>query len=458
MQDHVDLLIVGAGPAGLSAACTAHSCGLDVSIVDDQVSYGGQIFRHISQATIQHILDAHDYTLGHTLAQDFEKSGVPFSPQTTVWGMEGNTVFCTHKGQSQIHSASKILFCTGGMERPVPFPGWTLPGVYTAGAAEIIFRSGGNLSKDNSPVVLTGNGPLLLSLAMHLLDKNIPILAWLDTGRMSHKLGSIIHMGHMFKDLPYLKKGMGMAMRILRSKIPIIQGVTQISAHGTFHVEEVTYIKNGKIHTIQTEHLIRHEGVIPRTHIPHALGVDLVWDPVQRYRYPKTDIYGRTSQSSIYVAGDATLVNGGEAAIYKGAIAGIAIAHELGVISKEESEKRSIAPLKELKRLCKARNYLRYIFAPNPQIFKIPDATLVCRCECVTAKDIRDAVQEGYHTINEVKRVTRCGMGPCQGRMCSLALSEIISHELPTMPLSPLQARQPFRPITLGEYCQLHAK
>ncbi len=459
MTNHLDVLIVGAGPAGLSAALTARACGLDVALVDEQGHKGGQIFRNLHLSSGQNALCAHDRELGLQLFADFEKCGAQFFPSTTVWGLKGHDVYCQHAGEAKCISASKILFATGGMERPAPFKGWTLPGVMTAGAAEILLRSGVFL-ESKTPIVLAGNGPLLLSLAVHLIDAKIPIAAWLDSGRLRHKLTAMIHMGAVYKDIPYFMRGLKMALKILKHKIPLIPEVTHMEALGEKYVESVSYEKNGKQNTIATHTLIRHENVIPRIQIASALDLELAWDAVQRYWYPKTDAFGRTSQNHIFMAGDTAFVHGGEAALAKGALAGIAMAQDLGVISPQEAESKALPYFATAKKLSKARKYLHHVFAPNPQIYRVPDETIICRCESVRAEDIRHAIHEGYTTPDEVKRFTRAGMGPCQGRMCSNSLAEIIAEELKIdvkhIPI--YKNRQPFAPVSLGDYCALCAK
>lgn len=456
MVNHADLIVVGAGPAGLSAAIAARSCGLDVLVVDDQGTVGGQIFRNIQLPFVEKALDKHDKELGLKLVEEFQNCGAQFFPQTSVWGMEKNTLFCQHNGKSQKISASKILFATGGMERPVPFNGWTLPGVMTVGAAEIIIRSGGELSPNKEPVVLVGNGPLLLALATHLLELNIPIAAWLDTGRVASKMKSIVHMGHVFKDMPYFKRGMGMALEVLKKRVPVITGITEIEALGQDAVEKVRYKKGDTWHEIKTSILLRHENIIPRIQIPNALGVELVWDSVQRYWHPKTDLYGRTNINNLFITGDASFVEGGEIAMGKGFIAGITVAQDLGVISEKEAHVRMASSLQKMQNTSKARKYLRYVFAPNKDVYKVSDDVTVCRCEGVKAKAIKDAVKSGFTSPDEVKRMTRIGMGPCQGRMCGNALAEIIAQELgiEAEKVGMLRCQQPFTPVTLGAYVE----
>ncbi|MFQ8889659.1 MAG: (2Fe-2S)-binding protein [Bilophila wadsworthia] len=152
-----------------------------------------------------------------------------------------------------------------------------------------------------------------------------------------------------------------------------------------------------------------------------------------------------------------TYVHGGDASMLKGAIAGVEIARRLGVISDAEAAYRSARPAGSSVP-CASRGFLRYVFAPNPAIFNVPDETLVCRCECVTAGDIRKAVAEGFRDVNEVKRFTRCGMGQCQGRMCGPALAEITAAAQSKAPPDAVGCLrcQPFRPVSLETYCNLN--
>ena len=178
MDRNMDLIVIGAGPAGLSAACAARACGLDVTLIDEQAAPGGQLFRNIETPMAQALLDPKERAAGLGLVKRFRESGATYYPGTIVWGLEPHRVSCTMNGKAEELTASHIIVAPGGMERPVPFPGWTLPGVMGAGGADILLRSGGTLSADkNAPVVLAGNGPLLLLLAGHLLEAGVPIAA-----------------------------------------------------------------------------------------------------------------------------------------------------------------------------------------------------------------------------------------------------------------------------------------
>lgn len=453
MDRQMDLLIVGAGPAGLSAACAARACGLDVTLVDEQSAPGGQLFRNIESPLTQALLDDKDRSTGLKLVEQFRTCGATYYPGTTVWGLEPKKAYCTINGKSETLTASNVLIAPGGMERPVPFPGWTLPGVMGAGGADILLRSGGSLP--DTPVVLAGNGPLLLLLAGHLLSAGVKIAAWLDTGDWSKRILSGALMPAGVLDSAYMLKGLKMALGVVKGRIPIIRGVSNIRAVGKDRLEKVLYDAKGTTHDLEAGILLRHEGIIPRTHILNSMNARHVWDPVQRYWYPVVDENGRTSIDGVYLAGDAAYVHGGDASILKGTLAGIDAARRLGVITADEAAFRSAPARRKLRLMRAARGFLRYVFAPNPAIFNVPDETLVCRCECVTAKDIRNAVRDGYTDVNEIKRFTRCGMGQCQGRMCGPALTEIAAAVQGKRPdaVGCLQIRQPFRPVSLQNYC-----
>lgn len=460
MDKHTDVIVVGAGPAGLAAACAARACGLETTLLDEQAAPGGQLLRNVESPLAQTLMDPRERKAGLRLVEDFRRSGATYHPGAVVWGMEPHCVSCTIDNVPQRLTAACIILAAGGMERPTPFPGWTLPGVMGAGGADILLRSGGSLTADaNAPIVLAGNGPLLLLLAGHLLDSGANVAAWLDTGRLSQRLLSGAVMPAALLDLPYLAKGLRMALRALRSRIPIIRDARDIRALGTKRLEQVSYVHKGETRHIPAAVLLRHEGIIPRTQICNALGARLRWDGLQRCWFPDLDADGLTSVDGLYVAGDGAYVHGGDASRLKGEVAGIAAARRLGVISGAEARRRSSGARRKLAVLRAARAFLRHVFAPDPRIFHVPDETLICRCECVSAGEIRKAAAEGYHEANEIKRMTRCGMGQCQGRMCGPALAEIAAAARGVSPeaVGCLHMRSPFRPVRLETYCRLNA-
>lgn len=461
MQKKMDVLIVGAGPAGLSAAVEARECGLDVTVVDEQPKPGGQLLRNVEHPITQPLMDPKELKMGLDLVNRFYKSGAVYLPDTIVWGLEPHKAYCNIAGEQTLLTPSTIIIASGAMERPVPFPGWTLPGVMGAGGADILLRCGGTLTKDpGEPVVMAGNGPLLLLLACHMLELGVNIAAWLDTGNWSKRIMSAGVMPTALFDLGYMGKGLKMALKIVKGRIPIIPGVDNICAEGDGALEKVRFTVRGEERELPASVLLRHEGIIPRTHIANSMEIEHKWDNLQRCWYPLTDENGATSIDGVYIAGDGAYVHGGDVSLDKGLLAGIEAARHLGIIDDKEAAFRREPIAQRMRRIRRGRSYLDYVFAPNPKIFQCPDETLVCRCESVTAGAIRQAVRDGYTDVNSIKQFTRCGMGHCQGRMCGPGLAEIAADAagMGVDEVGSLRIRQPFRPVSLKDYCDLNTE
>src|SRR3954471_251854 len=198
MKSDFDLAIVGAGPAGLAAATTAMRAGLRTVVIDEQAAPGGQIYRNVESVSKRpaHLqLLGDDYAAGADLVQRFRASGAEYLPLTTVWQIDQErNVYTRSDGRAARIAAKRILVATGAMERPVPIPGWTLPGVMTCGAAQTMLKSTGAVPA--GPVVLAGGGPLLLLLATQLLRAGARITAILETpaqfgAALTHAVGFI---------------------------------------------------------------------------------------------------------------------------------------------------------------------------------------------------------------------------------------------------------------------------
>jgi thioredoxin reductase/bacterioferritin-associated ferredoxin len=452
MQQQYDLLVIGAGPAGLSAASAAAENGLDVVLLDEQELPGGQIYRSVSgKNSSKNFLSKEDRNDGLELVGRFNKSGALYLPKTTVWDAEPGRVLCSTEGTAREIKAQCIIVATGAMERPVPFPGWTTPGVMSAGSADLLYKSAGMVPP--GPVEIAGNGPLIPLVTNHLTELGVEIAGVLDTSPIQNKAISMLHMPQALVDIPFLLKGLKMVVNMFRSGVKQYMGASDIKAEGDGQLKRVTFNHGGKTKTLEAATLLVHEGMLPRTHVSRMLQLEHEWDKTQRYWYAKTDKFGRSSKDSIYVVGDGQKVHGVYAAAAKGELAGLDVARRIKRLCKRAAQLQ-IKPVE--KRLFKAlapRGFVDAFFAPKKGLFNIADNVLVCRCEGVTAGDIRQAVKEGCHDVNEIKLRTRCGMGPCQGRMCGPALAEIAAEALGSevSNVGALNIRPPIRPITVRE-------
>jgi thioredoxin reductase/bacterioferritin-associated ferredoxin len=452
-----DLVIIGAGPAGISAAATAAAYGLDVLVLDEQPSIGGQIYRNIERASnrVRAILGP-DYRQGLNLANHFRQSRAEIKCASIVWRIDADGRLCfSHDGHSQEIQARRLLIATGAMERPVPFPGWTLPGVMGAGAVDANFKSAQTVPR--GPVALAGNGPLLLLTAGHLNTLGVPVAAILDTTPSGNMLSSLPYMPRALKRPDYLLKGLAMMLDVNRAKIKYIRHVKTYAAHGDSCLDHVSYSTGNGVKTIAAAALLVHEGVIPRCDLTRQIGLAHYWNAVQRYWYPKATSSGKTDMPAIYVAGDGAFVHGGVAAEIKGALAAIDMAAALHALDPNTAKRNRQQLNQRLRAELAPRPFVDAWYRPRPDLYTMPPDTLVCRCEAVTAGDIRQAMDEGCRDPNEIKALTRCGMGPCQGRMCGMALNEIMSEALgvAASDFRPLNIRPPIRNVSLAELAEL---
>ncbi|MBF0277603.1 MAG: FAD-dependent oxidoreductase [SAR324 cluster bacterium] len=457
MSELRDIIVVGAGPAGLSAALTASGLGLDVLVLDEQPALGGQLYRNIEKANEQTLkILGSDYGRGRHLIEKFRNSNAEHLAGATVWNIEANgNVYYSKAGQSSEIRGKHVILAIGAAERSVPFPGWTLPGVMGAGAVDSNFKSSGTIPE--GPVVFAGSGPLFLSTLGHMTSLGVEIGAVLDTTPQGNLLAALPFLPRAMKRLDYFLKGAGMLLNLRRLGIKYAKGINGYEAHGRDRVEKVSYSSKNGVQHVEAGVFLVHEGLVPRCDFTQLLGLKHCWDAAQRYWYPQINHVGATEIDTIYVVGDGAFVHGGMPAITKGSLAAVDIAGKLNALPLD-SKTVTLAKLeKKLSSELDFRPFVDVLFRPRSNLFKMSDQTLVCRCEEVTAGEIRRAINEGCLDSNETKAITRCGMGRCQGRMCGSALNEIIIDELNRQPLDtqPLRMRPPVRNISLAELSQL---
>jgi len=284
---NVDFAIVGAGPAGMAAATLAAELGLDTLLLDEQEGPGGQIYRAIERAGTGPAASSPlgpDYLAGQPLAPALRASGAQYRRATTVWHIDPDgTLSLAGDGASETVTARHILLATGAIERPVPIPGWTLPGVMTVGAAQILLKTA-DLVPDGR-AVLAGQGPLLYLAALQLGRAGVPPLALLETTPHANYHAAARHLGGLWAGRNALGKGLALMLGVRRAGIPVRRGVRGLRALGRTRLERIVW-EGGEI---AAEHLFLHEGVIPNTQISLALQLAHHWDEAQLCWRPSVD-------------------------------------------------------------------------------------------------------------------------------------------------------------------------
>ena len=457
MNQTYDFVIIGAGPAGLAAALEAAKQKLSVLVLDEQSEPGGQIYRSIS-TTKQlrpetYSLLGPDYQDGQTLEHSFRQSGVDYLPGASVWQVEPDrSVLYLRNGSVQQVGARRLLLATGAMERPVPIPGWTLPGVMGAAAADVLLKSSGTVPSGR--VVLAGCGPLLWLTASRLSLADVDIMAVLETTTYMNYLQALPHLPRALLASNYLLKGLRLKWQVRSTRIPIHSGIHDLHATGTQRLEAVSYKYNGQSQKLEAETLLLHEGVVSNTQLTRQLGCEHRWYELQRYWHPLLDKWGNTSVEGVAVAGDGGVVAGAMIAEASGHLAALEAAFQLGAIGQKQRDSMAKVFRKKILHHLAIRPFLEHLYPPSLECL-VPsnEATLVCRCEEVSAGQIRESLTWGALDMSQIKAFTRCGMGPCQGRMCGLTVAEIIAHAQSKSPCEVgfFRGRPPNKPITLGQ-------
>ena len=456
-----DVAIIGAGPAGMAAAMELSARGIAVTVFDENPAPGGQIYRAVDAVAQERpetarLLGA-DYLHGRTLTAAFPAPAIDYRPSAAVWQVEGDgSLGFTQDGRARVMRARFVVVATGALERPVPVPGWTLPGVMTAGAGQLALKTA-DLVPDG-PVVLAGAGPLLLLVAGQLADAGAPIAAVLETTRPADYLAAAPFLPRALRAPEYLKKGLAMRARLRRAGVPVIGGVESFAVEGDTSARAVTYVRRGRPFRIEADLVLLHLGVVPNTQITRQAGCAHDWYAPQRYWRPRTDGWGRTSIGSLFVAGDGAAIDGALAAECSGRLCALEIAHTLGRLEKGKRDAAAEPIRRSFTRHTAPRAMLDALFRP-PRALIAPaqDDVLVCRCEEITVGTIRKAIEVGCLGPNQLKSYARPGMGPCQGRMCGLTVAEVIAAErgVPVSEVGYFRIRPPIKPLTIGELAAL---
>ena len=452
-----DVIVVGAGPAGLACSTELALRGLAVAVVDEQAGPGGNIYRNVAATDRgqRSVLGA-DYKAGEGLVEAFLAAAPDYWPQAHVWQAEPTgDVNLSRRGSSHQLSAEYLVLSTGTMERPVPFPGWTLPGVMTCGGMSNLFKDSGLVPA--GPVVIAGSGPFLWLVAEHCFALGTPVAAVLETTPRGGLAPAFKHLPRAMMRLGYLSKGLKMIAAVKRSarraSSPIYREVRDLRAEGGDRLERVMATCGGKELSFDVPTLLVHEGIIPTTALLRQVGCAHSWNPVQRYWHPDVAADGRTNLPAVFVAGDGAFVHGAKSAELKGWRTGLSIAREMGAISEADHDAQVATVNRALRQELLPRPFIDALYAPRKDLHAITDETTVCRCEGVTAGTIREIVAQGFSDHNEIKSMIRCGMGPCQGRMCGPALLELVAETagIAVTETRPLRQRPPIKPVSLQE-------
>lgn len=442
----------------MGAAIAARRHGLSVLVLDEQASPGGQIWRSVETAASERrdeILGS-TYTEGRPVARAFRACGADYETGCQVWQIApGFRVYVTRGGKAHAYDASAVILATGAQERPVPFPGWTLPGVLTVGAAQILLKTSSQIP--DGPLWVAASGPLPLLYLTQLVRAGGRVAGYLDTTPPGRWKAALPHLPAAMRSMGDLLKGLKWQVMLRRSGVPVVHGVTDIAAFGSERLESVRYrTADGVEATVDAGTLLVHEGVVPSVHAPVSLGCAMEWSDQQECFAPKLDQWGETSVCDLFVAGDGAGIAGAKAAELRGELAALGVVLKLRDAGADVE--REAAPIRRrLRKELAIRPFLDEFFRPRPQVMAPADDAIVCRCEEIDAGRIRALARSGRPGPNQIKTATRVGMGPCQGRQCGSVINRIVAAEQGRSPadVGLLHVRPPLKPVTIAELASL---
>lgn len=458
--EQAELVIIGGGPAGMSAALEARRAGASVVLLEERKTLGGQIYKRPGSgfAVSDHRRAGHELRDGGSMIAAVERSGTDIRTGTVVWGIWGKTIaFQSGEHDSGTIEAKEIIVAAGARDRPVAFPGWTLPGVITAGAAKSLVAT--QLVLPGRRILMAGSGPLALAFSaqLHAYGANIVEVHEASPSPGLRTLARVIANA----DPALLVEAAHYRARLLRHRIPLHYASIIVRAEGETGVERAVVadvdrdwrVIPGTERSIDVDTILLGYGLESSTELTRLLGCDHRYDSGLGGWIPVRDEWMRSSVAGILIAGDGGGVAGSPAAILEGRLAGVAAAVDLGRLSSAEAGRRASKAHRRRRRLERFVRAMAQLYPVGSGIHELADDdTVICRCEEVSAGTIARTIDEGATDPNVVRALTRAGMGRCQGRNCGSHIAagmarqngrSIDSVELPTV-------RPPVKPVTIA--------
>lgn len=451
-----DCVIVGAGPAGMAAAGVLTQHGVRPLVLDRAPQAGGQIFRSAASSPLPDV-DAlgPEYQAGADLIAEFEAGGADHRGGADVWHVgEDGTILFSQDGTTCHAEAREILLCPGAIERPMPIKGWTLPGVMTAGSAQVMLKSDA-VAAENA--VFAGSGPLLYLIVAQYLRLGVRVAALVDTTPWQNYLAAAPALRNAFAAPNLLQKGLALLWEIRRAGVPVFRNVSRLEVTGSTHATGLRI--NGKTE-IPADTVFLHHGVVPNPNMTRALGLDHDWNEDQQTWHVRRGPFGQSSLPHVAVAGDGAAISGADGARIEGRLAALNILCRLGVLDRETRDRLADPDQAALRKLARFRRFIDHLYRPTEALCVPQDpGTLVCRCEDRSLADLRSGYEAGACDPNALKSLTRCGMGPCQGRQCGPMVSKLLStwRGTPLGEVGYYRLRSPQRLLSLEEFSRFRA-
>ncbi|MGV7214941.1 FAD-dependent oxidoreductase [Bradyrhizobium sp. UFLA05-112] len=450
----MSIVIVGAGPAGTRAAEVLVCAGLRPIVIDEAPENGGRIYQR-QPAGFQRTARAlygFEAAKAQAIHDTFDRlrSSVDFRPRTLAWNLRSGVIDTICDGRASVVPFAQTILCTGAMDRVIPLPGWTLPGVFTLGGSQISLKAQG--CAIGARVAFLGTGPLLYLVAYQYARAGAQIAAVLDTTPFATKATQAFRL---MRGRATFAKGLYYIAWLRAHGIPIVEGAIPLAIEGDGRVESLSWRDaRGCKHGAAVDAVALGFGLKPEAQLADLAGVPFDFDPVQHNWQPRKDQSGQTSVEGVFLAGDGSGIRGADLAEAAGARAAWAVLAARGLPVDARAVARLDARLAEGETF---RAALERAFPfPTKLAADMADDTILCRCEVITAGELRAAANEVLATlppseVNRAKALTRVGMGRCQGRVCGAAAAEVLAATMscPVEQVGRLRGQPPVKPIPI---------
>ncbi|AOJ03815.1 MULTISPECIES: FAD/NAD(P)-dependent oxidoreductase [Burkholderia] len=449
------VIVVGAGPAGVRCAEALVRAGVRPLVVDEGRRDGGQIYRRQPEPFVRPYAKLYgtEAERARSLHDTFERLRpvLDYSPDTLAWNVSGGALYTMRAGRSYRHPYDALILCPGATDRLIPVKGWQYAGAYSLGASQIALKA--QACAIGSEVVFMGTGPLLYLVASQYVQAGASVAAVLDTSLASDRLRAL---PKLLARPDALFKGTRLVASLKDRGVTIETGVTPVEIHGddARGVSGVSYRDaQGEVRRIGCDAIALGYHLRPETQLADLAGCAFRFDEQTRQWLPQRDEMGRGSVERIYLAGDGARILGADGAEAAGELAALAALNDLG----RAVDARRIAALQRvLQKMDRFRAGLARAFPwPARQAAQLSDDTIVCRCEGISAGELRRVIRdEGACEANRAKAFSRVGMGRCQGRYCGHAAAEVIADaaKLPLEAVGRLRGQAPVKPLAIATH------